>query len=110
MSLKTFDILQEIRALEEMLNEIDPISGEFVNNEDIMFGLEQEDDDGNYASGKSTTQQKQPIKNYSISEIEALAKTKNILIENICKGYKIESLEVANQQLLNTIYGALLKK
>ena len=75
-----------------------------------MFGLEQEDDDGNYASGKSTAQQKQPIKNYSISEIETLAKTKNILVENICKGYKIESLEVATQQLLNTIYGALLKK
>ena len=36
MSLKVFDILQEIRALEEMLNEIDPITGEFVNNEDIM--------------------------------------------------------------------------
>lgn len=36
MSLKVFDILSEIRALEEMLNEIDPVSGEFVNNEDIM--------------------------------------------------------------------------
>ena len=36
MSLKIFDILQEIRALEDMLNEIDPITGEFVNNEDIM--------------------------------------------------------------------------
>ena len=36
MSLKVFDIAQEIRALEEMLNEIDPVSGEFVNNEDIM--------------------------------------------------------------------------
>lgn len=53
---------------------------------------------------------KPPVKNYSISEIETLAKTKNILIENICKGYKIESLEVATQQLLNTIYAALLKK
>ena len=36
MSLKTFDILQEIRALEEMLNEVDPVTGEFINNEDIM--------------------------------------------------------------------------
>lgn len=36
MSLKVFDILSEIRALEEMLNEIDPVSGEFINNEDIM--------------------------------------------------------------------------
>lgn len=36
MSLKTFDILSEIRALEEMLNEVDPVTGEFVNNEDIM--------------------------------------------------------------------------
>lgn len=75
-----------------------------------MFGLEQEDDDGNYASGKTTAQQKPAVKNYSINEIETLANTKNIPIENICKGYKIESLKVANQQLLNTIYGALLKK
>ena len=36
MSLKVFDILQEIRALEDMLNEVDPGSGEFINNEDIM--------------------------------------------------------------------------
>lgn len=36
MSLKVFDILSEIRALEEMLNEIDPVTGEFINNEDIM--------------------------------------------------------------------------
>lgn len=50
------------------------------------------------------------VKNYSINEIVTLANTKNIPIENICKGYKIESLEVANQELLNKIYGALLKK
>ena len=36
MGLNTFEILQEIRALEDMLNEIDPLTGEFVNNEDIM--------------------------------------------------------------------------
>lgn len=36
MSLKVFDILSEIRALEDMLNEVDPVTGEFVNNEDIM--------------------------------------------------------------------------
>ena len=36
MSLKVFDILQEIRALEDMLNEVNPETGEFVNNEDIM--------------------------------------------------------------------------
>lgn len=36
MSLKVFDILSEIRALEDMLNEVDPVSGEFINNEDIM--------------------------------------------------------------------------
>ena len=32
--MRVFDILQEIRALEDMLNEVDPVSGEFVNNED----------------------------------------------------------------------------
>ena len=36
MGLNTFEILQEIRVLEDMLNEIDPVTGEFVNNEDIM--------------------------------------------------------------------------
>ena len=50
------------------------------------------------------------VKKYSIQEIIQLAKVKNILIENICAGYKIESLDVANQELLNKIYGALLKK
>lgn len=34
--MKVFDILKEIRALEEMLNEVDPVTGEFINNEDIM--------------------------------------------------------------------------
>lgn len=50
------------------------------------------------------------VKKYSIQEIIQLAKVKNIPIENICAGYKIESLDVANQELLNKIYGALLKK
>ena len=36
MGLNTFEILQEIRALEDLLNEVDPISGEFVNNEDVI--------------------------------------------------------------------------
>ena len=36
MGLNTFEILQEIRALEDLLNEIDPVSGEFVNNEDVI--------------------------------------------------------------------------
>ena len=36
MGLNTFEILQEIRALEDMLNEVNPETGEFINNEDIM--------------------------------------------------------------------------
>ena len=36
MGLNTFEILQEIRALEDLLNEIDPVSGEFVNSEDVI--------------------------------------------------------------------------
>ena len=51
-----------------------------------------------------------PIKNYSIQEVTQLAKVKNIPIEKICDGYKIESLDVASQELLNKIYNALLKK
>ena len=51
-----------------------------------------------------------PIKNYSIQEVTQLAGVKNIPIEKICDGYKIESLDVASQELLNKIYGVLLKK
>ena len=36
MGLNTFEILQEIRALEDLLNELNPITGEFVNNEDVI--------------------------------------------------------------------------
>ena len=36
MGLNTFEILQEIRALEDLLNEVNPESGEFVNNEDVI--------------------------------------------------------------------------
>ena len=36
MGLNTFEILQEIRALEDLLNEANPESGEFVNNEDVI--------------------------------------------------------------------------
>ena len=52
----------------------------------------------------------QPVKNYSIQEVTQLAGVKNIPIEKICSGYKIDSLSVASQPLLNTIYNALLKK
>ena len=55
-------------------------------------------------------QQKPPIKNHSIQEVTQLAGVKNIPIEKICDGYKIESLDVASQELLNKIYNALLKK
>ena len=51
-----------------------------------------------------------PVKNYSIQEVIQLAGVKNIPIEKICDGYKIESLDVASQELLNKIYNALLKK
>ena len=50
------------------------------------------------------------FKNYSIQEVTQLAGVKNIPIEKICDGYKIESLDVASQELLNKIYNALLKK
>ncbi len=58
----------------------------------------------------SELQQKPPVKNYSIQEVTQLAGVKNIPIEKICDGYKIESLDVASQELLNKIYNALLKK
>ena len=36
MGLNTFEILQEIRALEDLLNEVNPLTGEFINNEDVI--------------------------------------------------------------------------
>ena len=36
MGLNTFEILQEIRALEDLLNEVNPETGEFINNEDMI--------------------------------------------------------------------------
>lgn len=36
--MRVFDILDEFRALEAILNEVDPVSGEFVNNEDDIKG------------------------------------------------------------------------
>ena len=50
------------------------------------------------------------FKKYSIQEVTQLAGVKNIPIEKICDGYKIESLDIASQELLNKIYNALLKK
>ena len=55
-------------------------------------------------------QQKPLVKNYSIQEVTQLSVIKKIPIEKICDGYKIESLDVASQELLNKIYNALLKK
>lgn len=34
--MKVFEIVSEIRVLEDMLNEVDLETGEFINNEDIM--------------------------------------------------------------------------
>ena len=36
MGLNTFEILQEIRALEDLLNEVNPETGEFLHNEDVI--------------------------------------------------------------------------
>lgn len=34
--MKVFEILQEIRALEDLLNEVDPETGEFINSEEVI--------------------------------------------------------------------------
>lgn len=36
MSLKVFDIIKEYRALEDLLSEINPETGEYINNEDVI--------------------------------------------------------------------------
>lgn len=77
-----------------------------------MFGLEQEDDDGNKASGKvvQQVQQKTVVKNYTVNEVRELAKVKKIDEQKICDGYKLEKLEYATQDILNKCYQGLLKK
>ena len=56
-----------------------------------MFGLEQEDDDGNYASGKSTTQQKPPIKNIPV-EIKYVSEDQVKQLEEMLKKIKQEGI------------------
>ena len=34
--MRVFDLLQEYRALEDLLNEVDSETGEFINNEDVI--------------------------------------------------------------------------
>lgn len=74
-----------------------------------FFGLEQEDDDGNYASGRNIPP-KQVVKNHTIQDVEKLAEVKNIPIENICKGYGVESLQALSQEQLNKAFLGLQKK
>jgi len=73
-----------------------------------MLGLEQTDDDGNYASGYAPKQQ-QKTKQYSINDIKQLAETKNFDITAIETAYGCK-LEKFTLSQLNTAYTTLLKK
>ena len=75
-----------------------------------MFGLEQTDDDGNYASGyDKRQQQKTKVKQYSINDIHELAKVKNFDITNIETAYK-KPMAQFNLTELNAAYKTLQEK
>jgi len=75
-----------------------------------MFGLEQTDDDGNYASGYAPKQQqKTQQKQYSVNDIKELANIKNFSIETIENGFK-KKLEQFTLVELNKAYITLQSK
>ena len=74
-----------------------------------MFGLEQTDDDGNYASGYAPKQQQQKTKQYSINDIKQLADQKNFDITAIENGFK-KKLEQFTLVELNKAYIGLQSK
>lgn len=74
-----------------------------------MFGLEQTDDDGNYASGYAPKQQQKKTKQYSINDIKALAEKKQFDIKIIESAYNCK-LEQFTLVQLNSAYSTLLKK
>lgn len=56
-------------------------------------------------------QQRQPQQQaVTIDSVKKLAQVKNIPMENICKGYNIQTIEHATSQELNKIYNQLLAK
>ena len=77
-----------------------------------LCGLEQEDDDGNYASGynKKPVQQKTPpVQNHTAESITTLANTKGFPLQKITDAYK-KPLDKFTQVELNAAYNGLLKK
>ena len=74
-----------------------------------MFGLEQTDDDGNYASGYDKRQQKPKVKQYSINDILQLSDNKNFDIKLITEAYK-KPLEQFTLVELNAAYKTLQGK
>lgn len=70
-----------------------------------------EDIDANIKQEQPQQQMQQPKQqNVTISKVKELAGVKGVPVENICKGYSIQTLEHATSQELNTIYAQLLKK
>lgn len=76
-----------------------------------MFGLEQTDDDGNYASGYAPKQNQntQSQKQYSINDIKELASVKNFDTTRIETAYK-KKLEQFTLVELNKAYMTLQKQ
>ncbi len=74
-----------------------------------MFGLEQADDDANYASGYKANYQA-PVKNHTKEEISGLSEVKGIEEAKICSAYGVKTFAEMNQQTINTVHAQLLKK
>jgi|GEM_PF-2097110 len=84
--MTTFEIANEIRELENKLNEIDPVTGEYINSEDKL---------------KEYIQDLRLKKEEKLNNIQDLKSEYNSSVEAINK--KIESLQKRKHSLLTTI-------
>lgn len=113
MSLGTFDILKEFRALEELMNEIDLETGEFLNNENdiqeyiVNLKLSKEDKLNNIQDLKIEFEAKiEAVK----SKIEYLNNRKKSFERNINNLTNLQLMLLNNQKLETNEYSFSFRK
>ena len=113
MSLGTFDILSEFRALEELMNEIDLETGEFLNNENdiqeyiVNLKLSKEDKLNNIQDLKIEFEAKiEAVK----SKIEYLNNRKKSFERNINNLTNLQLMLLNNQKLETNEYSFGFRK
>lgn len=113
MGLNTFDILKEFRALEELMNEIDLETGEYLNNENdiqeyiVNLKLSKEDKLNNIQDLKIEFEAKiEAVKN----KIEYLNNRKKSFERNINNLINLQLMLLNNQKLETNEYSFSFRK